>query len=415
MCKYIISFLIFVPLFTHAQDKQYSQKVDSITYKYYLSGDWNNLIVEAKEAIKDSIDFKYLRQRLAYAYFAKGDYISSQQQYEKALKFDKKDIDTRTYLYYCGLYNGNEAFSRYHAGELTSELKKILKINPFKILNSIDVEYNYKTNDNSKRGNPAYIRGGINSQLGYRLNLYQAFSTYSQTNMSSFEEQSGLLKLRTIDSTAIRQIEYFALLNWTIAPHLNFDIGYHYVNSKLNIKNTYTISSINYKKAFDTIINLPGHMICTKLSYTLNRFDFALSGSVFNYDSILTQQYGIHAGVLLPGKYKIYLKSSLYGLIDSKNNNRLIFNQSAGALFFKKLWVEGNITLGNLDNYADKSGLYIYNSLDPTVFRTGLSLFWNILPKISLFGNYTYDTKPIKEDLTNYNQHSFSSGIIWKL
>ena len=407
--------MIFVPLFTHAQDKQYSQKVDSITYKYYLSGDWNNLIVEAKEAIKDSIDFKYLRQRLAYAYFAKGDYISSQQQYEKALKFDEKDIDTRTYLYYCGLYNGNEAFSRYHAGELTSELKKILKINPFKILNSIDVEYNYKTNDNSKRGNPAYIRGGINSQLGYRLNLYQAFSTYSQTNMTSFEEQSGLLKLRTIDSTAIRQIEYFALLDWTIAPHLNFDIGYHYVNSKLNIKYTYTISSINYKKAFDTIINLPGHMICTKLSYTLNRFDFALSGSVFNYDSILTQQYGIHAGVLLPGKYKIYLKSSLYGLIDSKNNNRLIFNQSAGALFFKKLWVEGNITLGNLDNYADKSGLYIYNSLDPTVFRTGLSLFWNILPKISLFGNYTYDTKPIKEDLTNYNQHSFSSGIIWKL
>ncbi|MDD4992695.1 MAG: hypothetical protein PHR83_10715 [Paludibacter sp.] len=415
MRKHIIYILLSVPLFIHAQDKQYNQKVDSITYKYYLNGDWNNLIIKAKEAIKDSIDFKYLRQRLGYAYFAKGDYISSQQQYERALKFDERDVDTRTYLYYCGLYSGNESFTRYHAGELTSELKKILKIKPFRILNSVDLEYNYKSNDNSKRGNPAYIRGGIDSQLGYRLNLYQAFSTYTQTNMSSFEEPSGLLQLQVNDSTAIRQIEYFALLDWTITSHLNFDIGYHYVNSKLNIKNTYAINSINYKEVFDTVMNLPGNLFCTKLTYTVNRFDFALSGSVFNYDSTLTQQYGIHAGVSLPGKNRIYLKSSLYGLIDSKNNNRLVYNQSAGALFFKKIWVEGNVTFGNLDNYSDNNGLYIYNSLDPTVFRSGLSLFWNVLPKITLFGNYTYDTKLIKEDQTNYNQHSFSGGIIWKL
>jgi tetratricopeptide (TPR) repeat protein len=415
MRKYIILVLLIVPLFNYAQDKQYNQKVDSITYKYYLNSDWNNLIIKAKEAIKDSIDFKFLRQRLAYAYFAKGDYTSSQEQYEKALKFDEKDIDTRTYLYYCGLYGGNESFTRYHAGELTSELKKVLKIKPFRILNSVDVEYNYKSNNNGKRGNPAYIRGGIDSQFGYRLNLYQAFSTYGQTNMSSFEEPSGLLQLQIKDSTAIKQFEYFALLGWTITPHLNFDIGYHNVNSKLKIKNTYAISSINYKEIFDTIVNLPGNMFCTKLTYTLNRFDLALSGSIFNYDSTLTHQYGIHAGISLPGKHKIYLKSSLYGMIDSNANNRLIFNQSAGVLFFKKLWIEGNITLGNLDNYTDNNGLYIYNSQDPTVFRSGFSLFWSVLPKISLFGNYTYDTKLIKEDLTNYNQHSFSGGIIWKL
>jgi hypothetical protein len=415
MRKLLIFILISVPLFIVAQDKHYNLKVDSITYSHYLNANWNNLIAEAKKAIKDSIDFKYLRQRLAYAYFAKGDYINSQQQYEKALKFDEKDMGTRTYLYYCGLYGNNESFTRFHAGELTNELKKNFKIKPIRILSSLDFEYNYKINDIDKRGNPAYIRGGINSQLGYRLNLYQAFSTYSQTNKSNYEEPSGLLQLEVRDSTAIRQTEYFALLDWTITPHLNFDIGYHHVNSKLNVKNAYTISSINYKYIFDTIVSLPGNLLCTKLTYTLKNFDFALSSSVFNYDTTLTQQYGVSAGVSLPGNNKIYLKSSLYGLIDSKNNNRLIFNQSAGALFFKQLWMEGNVTLGNLDNYSDNNGLYIYNSLDPTVFRSGLSLFWYLHPKITVFCNYTYDTKLIKEDQTNYNQHSFSSGIIWKL
>jgi hypothetical protein len=235
--------------------------------------------------------------------------------------------------------------------------------------------------------------------------------------MSSFEETSGLIKVQTKDSSAIRQIEYFALLNWTITPHLNFNIGYHYLNSNINIKNTYAykIYSIPYKTIKDTTLNMQGNMLCSKLTYSVNRFDFGLSGSVFYYDSILTQQYGIHAGVLLPGRYNIYLRSSLNGIIDSKNNNRLIFNQSTGALLFKKLWVQGDITLGNLDNYYDNNGLYIYNSLDPTVFRSGLTLFWNILPKISLFGNYSYDRKLIKEDMTYYNQHSFLGGIAWKI
>ncbi|HET7732348.1 MAG TPA: hypothetical protein VFK73_00820, partial [Paludibacter sp.] len=89
--------------------------------------------------------------------------------------------------------------------------------------------------------------------------------------------------------------------------------------------------------------------------------------------------------------------------------------QTASALLFKKLGVEGNITWGNLNNFSDNNGLYIYNSLDPTTFRTGLTAYWYLLPKISLFGNYTYDTKLIEESNTNYNQHSFSGGIIWKI
>jgi len=252
------------------------------------------------------------------------------------------------------------------------------------------------------------------------LNLYQTGSTYVQNN----------------DSSSIRQNEYYALLNWTISPHINWGIGYHYMNSKVLEKYSYNTYSDTYEPitVTDTLdLRLRGNMLFSKLTYTLNRFDFTLTGSVLTHDSAvlsgtilkfdsikLTQQYGIHVGYSFPGKLNIYLKSSLYGLFETDNNKllinkHLIFTQTAGLLFFKKLWVEGNVTLGYLKNYSDNNGLYIYNSLDPTKFRIGITTYWKIVPNISLFVNYTYDKKLIEKYNTNYNQHSLSSGIIWKL
>jgi len=418
MHKLLIFVLLFVLLTVKAQDSYYNLRVDTVTYQYYLNGDWNKLIDTAKQAIKDSVDFKFLRQRLGYAYFAKGNYYASQQQYEKALALDDTDIDTRTYLYYCGLYTCNESNIRYRAGQLTNELKQSFGIKPFRVLNSVDLEYSYKTNDNATRGNPAFYRAGISSQLGYRLNLYQSLSGYSQTNVSIYKETDAQINVQTFDSTTIKQFEYFALLNWSITPHFSLNIGYHYLNTGIKNRYIYTYNLYNQPtktvKATTATSNLPGNMFCSKLSFTLNRFDFALTGSILNYDSVLTQQYGVHAGVVLPGKLNLYMKSSLYGMLDS-NIRRLIFSQTASALLFKKLGVEGNITWGNLNNFSDNNGLYIYNSLDPSTFRTGLTTYWYLFPKISLFGNYTYDTKLIEENNTNYNQHSFSGGIIWKI
>ena len=54
---------------------------------------------------------------------------------------------------------------------------------------------------------------------------------------------------------------------------------------------------------------------------------------------------------------------------------------------------------------------------DPTTFKTGLGFFWNLTPKICFLGNYTYNMKYFDKNniRTTYNQHSFSTGIIWKI
>ena len=421
MRKFLIITLILISIGTKAQKSHYDLRVDTVTYNYYLKGDWNKLIDSTKLAFKRGTDFKYLRQRLGYVYFVKGNYYASQQQYEKAFAFDPKDDITITYLYYCNLYIGNETATRYWGGLLNAELKKKLEIKPFRIVDKVDLEYNYKTSDNSERRNPTYLRGGINSQLGYRINLYQAYSTYGQNTKSVYNETDQLINVQVRDSNVIKQNEYFALLGWTINPHLHLNIGYHYVNSIVHTISTYSykLGVTPYKNIKDSTLYYPGNMLCSKLSYTINRFDFALSGSVLRYDNETTQQYGIQVGVLLPGASCIYLKSSLYGLYSSNNISRIIFSQSAGLRPLKKLWLEGNVTVGNQNNFTENSGLYLYNSIDPSIFRTGATLYWNIMPKISVFGNYGYELKQTENTnrtiISNYNQHSFSGGIIWKI
>lgn len=373
--------LLFVSFGIKAQQTKVQEKADSISYQYFLANQWNELIHFGDSTIKSGIDFKRLRQRMGYAYYAKADYYHSQKQYEKAYKFDKKDADTNLYLYFCGLYLANETYARFHAGKLSEKVQAYYGIKPVKIIDAIDVEYNYKIAENDTRSNPEYMRAGINTKLGYRLNLYQTFSNYKQYVNST---------VPTI------QNEYYANLSIAISQHNTINLAYHYLNT-----------------AVDTSI-FPGNLVFAKYHLTVNRFDFGLSGSLLNNSMGNFGQLGFQTGISLPGKLYPYLKSSVYQMVET-GNNRLIFSQSVGALFFKTLWLEGNITLGNLKNYADMNALYIYNSLDATTFRSGATLFWYAGKKFTFFANYTFDKKHIDETNTNYNQHSFSGGLIWKI
>jgi len=383
MYKLLILFLFISMPFYGQQSNDYSS-IDSLSYNYFATKNWDKLLEISKVAKENNIDFKHLQQRVGFAYFSMGDYFSAQKHYEKALKFDAYDNDTRTYLYYCGLYTANPVNARFHAGKLVDKTQEAIQFKPFALLSLLDFEYNYKSNNSGTRSNPTYLRGGVGTNLSPNLNLYQSMSSYSQD----------------IETYSVKQNEYYALMGWTASPHLVINAAYHYINAQIDS----SVYSNNHK----------GYMGFVKASGTLNRFDVGVSGSLLNNYSGYTSQIGLQAGVQLPGKAKIYLQSSLYSLTDS-TNNRIIFSQSIGGLVFKKLWLKGSVTLGNLKNYTDNNGLYVYNSIDPTTFRTAASSFWKVSPHLTLFGNYTYDIKNITDINTNYNQHSFSTGIIWNL
>ncbi len=281
MYKVLITFLFISQPFYAQQANNYA-RIDSLSYTYFINGNWDKLIEISKDAERINLDFKYLQQRVGFAYFSKGDYFSAQYHYEKALKFDAYDVNTLTYLYYCGQYTVNETNARYYAKKLPLELKKSLKIKSFSLVNLLDFEYNFKSNSSNLRSNTNYIRIGIHSYLNSRLNIYQSLSTYSQT----------------IDSYSVKQDEYFALLDWTLSPHIVVSAGYHYINAKIDS----SINTTNYK----------GNMGLIKLTTTFNRFDFGLSAMLLNNYSGYTSQISLQAGAHLPGNANMYLQSSIY-------------------------------------------------------------------------------------------------------
>jgi len=381
MARYIITALLFISIGVKAQQPISYASVDSTTYTFYIKGDWEKLIRVGKDAISKNIDFKWLRQRIGYAYFVKADYYAAQMQYEKALTFDEIDPMTREYLYYCGLYTGDDAYARFHGVKLTPEAKKRLGIEKFKPVDAVDMEFNYKSNDSQLRSNPTYLRAGISTKLGYRMKLYQSVSNYQQT----------------IDTAVTKQPEYFALVDWSLTSHISLDIAYHYLST------SYSGTKI------------PGNLVFAKLSTSISRFNLGLNGSFLSSSLGQVKQFGLFGGVTLPGKSNIYLNSSLTGMIET-SSNRIIYSQIAGLRLTKMLWAEGSVILGNLNNFNNYNALYVYNSVDPTTFRTGLTLYWYLGKKTILFCNYTYDQKQITNTTINYyNQHSFSGGIIWKL
>jgi len=376
--------MLFVTMVVQAQKPITFQSADSISYQCYLVGDWDKLINFGNEAILQGVEFKTLYQRMGYAYFVNKNYFAAQSKYEKALKFDESDEGTRLYLYYCGINTGDDAATGFHANKMQKETQQKLGLKPFKIVSAVDVEYNYKNNLVNLRSNPNYYRLGISTKISHRLSLYQTVSQYSQTVNSS---------------TYTTQTEYYVALNWAMNKHSALDIGYHYVDTKVDTQ------------------TFPGNMFFSRLSTKINRFDIGINGSLLKNQMETTKQIGLSAGIVLPGKTNIHLKSS-FNTLRNNDSTRLIFTQAIGAQILKPLWVEANVTLGNLKNYNDNNGLYLYNSLDATLFRTGLTAFLNISKKITFVGNYTYDKKELiytDKTIYNYNQHSFSTGIIWKL
>lgn len=84
-------------------------------------------------------------------------------------------------------------------------------------------------------------------------------------------------------------------------------------------------------------------------------------------------------------------------------------------MLFDKIWTEASVNVGNLDNFVDLDGLYIYNSLDRSTFRSGLSTYWYINKHWTFYLNYTYDTKNIVLYNEFYTQQSITGGLLWKL
>lgn len=381
MCRYALILLLTLPLFSVAQTKLNFSKADSLSYQYYLKGDWKKLIDLSKVLADQNIESKLIRQRVGYAYFVSGDYFSALNQYEKAYEFDQSDDLSKEMIYYSNLYSGS-VNTRFSSGNLSQESMSKLGIVKYNPIESVDAEFNLKTNQTVTRSDQMYTRYGIKTDLGYRVSVYQAYSYYKQT----------------ISNVVTQQPEYQILLKYTMSPVWHLKTAYHRLFTN--------VGNVNY----------PQNLGFLAMYSQLNRFNFEVNTSFLTSSLSTMNQFGFHAGAVLPGKSGIYLNSAVIGMYENAAF-RTIFAETAGLKCAKNLWAEGNVTIGNLKNYSSNDALYVYNSVDPSHFKTGFSLIYFLGKHLTISGNFTFDQQENSSVTTNkyYYQYSYSGGLKWKL
>lgn len=387
----------------HAQEPINQAYADSVTYQAYLVGDWDRLIELGKKAQQQGIDFKFLEQRMGYAYYLKANYYASMRHYEKALIYDSNDQTSLLYLYYNGLETGNAAYARYYAGKLSPVMQASNHQKAIKPIRSLDYEFSHSWNKELNRTNPTYQRIGIGTDLGYSFSLYQTYSKFNQK--ADYSDSYNQYR------SAITQEEYYLLAGKSFSADFGLDLGYHSIKTTFNT-DVWDLTLQEQTDTYDPLV-YKGYLWFAGLHYKWNRLHLSASTSYMDLSYNTVYQQGLQVGVALPGKQQLYLSNAVYLLADD-NDQWLISKHTIGMLFFKKYWMELSKTFGNQNNFVDANGLYVYNSFDPTLSKTGLSLFWYCNAHLTLYGNLSLETKQNSFLLTNYQQNALTGGIIWK-
>lgn len=177
---------------------------DSITWKLYNDKAWQALLDEADRAIKEEIDFYYLRVRAGVAAWELKKYRKAAEHLRKARQEYAHDDFTNGYLYSSLLLAGREDEARHLAGILPEDAVKRLGIKSPGLLNtlsagtllSVNREHSRLTEESIAVGSSLnyrsilrrqwYKNAGADLHLSPGVNLYQNFSHISIARTQHF-------------------------------------------------------------------------------------------------------------------------------------------------------------------------------------------------------------------------------------
>lgn len=382
--KYTFSVLLVAVFgFANGQTRGY-QRVDSTSYSLYLSGNWVQLKSYGKEAVNTGVDFPLLRLRLGYAQFITGNYTGAIQQYRQVLKRDASNQTANYYTYLSNRYlNREDAAARQLA--LLDDSTFSAKPSSFRLINAT-LENSVKYSANPFRGTANYARMEFVAQLGSRFQLDQSVAHFVQS--INFRRRNALI------NNSVKEYEYFGKLTYSLSSSISLFGAYHYLNT-------------HYRQSlFHNNLGIGG------LKYSSGNTIWQADADLGKISGTFFQQYNAQLTVYPKGNLNLYFitRSSLL----QQGGGKFVFSQTAGTKIWKHFWVDANVTLGSLQNYLESDGLYVYNAIDITKFKTGGTVYYDLGNHVGLYLNYTLEKKNDLYRDTYYNQHSVTAGLTWK-
>jgi hypothetical protein len=446
MFRQVLILLLLLPSLTFSQEDELV-KVDSVTYKLYLSGSWNDLINEGSKAIDNGIDFYYLRARMGIAYFEKQNFMKASHQFRKALEFSPRDEFASEYYYYSLLNSGKFDEAEIIASGFSSSLKKKIGFKKSKIIRSVFTEDGFSINENyddMKKNDIAgsqniygeqnilknyyYLNFGATLKPGERTRIYAGYSYFIYNFTQQIDEiVDGLMEYD--HKSKYHNLFLLTSITPAIDWNLIFSLNAGFINdSYYSLSYTYpgNIPSTNYRLEKIDYNSITGHAAVYK------SFSLFKAGYNFYYSNLNEGKHfqnGLELVYYPLGNLKLYSVSN-FTIQNSENKNNstetnFIYDQKIGFNLLKNFWIEGYYTAGTLSNFFEGNGFVQFNNQEKIKSRFGGNIIYSLFEDRLLLSLRYRNTKNENSfitytDLTNFTTsknnfrlNTLIGGIQW--
>lgn len=441
--KILILILLVSAIHVKGQTTSSYRYIDSLTYRLYTENKWEDLIREGEGALNNGLDYYYLRMRVGVAFYERHQYVSSSKHFRKALVHNENDQLALEYLFYSILFSG-------HSSQALALLPQFYPQNREKILtisgiknNSLTIESFYSdafTEELISRpdswiadpepGNQIaskyFVNNAVyaNHNIGFRASYFHAFTSLIKDNHLHYFDgtnSADLLNQRVMQSQYYGSFNIYTPSGWTFSPSFHFlTTGYPLLS--ISTKGM-ILSAESYKVRSNS--SLAGLAISKSFGYLIT------GGEVgYYYSKYKKQVQGTVSIMIYPlGNTQVYFGGKISagqepGILN-QGDIKIAEGFTAGFSIARKVWFEFSGLAGDLNNYIDNNGLFVYNSADilksklsgriiVPFQKTGLSIFAG-------GGMSSYFSEFMPEDgsiSSNSNKIKYSSinitgGISW--
>ena len=446
---FLFIFVIFSTNLASSTTKLDFRTVDELTYRYFNEQKWDSVIRIGKKALRQDIDYYYLRVRMGISYYEKREYFPAVTHLEKAREFNSGDLVITDYLYRSYLYSNRYEEAQLLKAKMPKD-KKETENSISGIVEQVHFEGGYiLSNDRSPKnlsnlmdkdsiygeqdlyGNSFYGNLGLKLRISNRVGLSLAYNwlNFNKTKYvqyGHFEDQFlgiadsiwGKNYLYSFPwvvhdtSFHYKVSQHEAYLGATVILPAGFKIipAFHFIhviytmtNASYSTKtmqdtafytsfdNTYhTFPFTRYLYSFnqkDTSFN--NYVIALRVTKDLGIFNIGLSGSWSNLNNRTQKQAGVMLTYYPFGNLNLYGTSTVTGFFQGKEN-RLLLSQAVGTKVTPWCWLEGNFYWGDYTNANIFNGSIVYNNSDKIDYRAGATLVFVVGKHLQLSLIYQY-------------------------
>ena len=373
---------------------------DSLTFALYESGDFNGVLTSGKEALKSGFDYYYLRMRMGISCYELHRYGAATSHFKHALRMNY-NATVLEYLYYSYLNSGQAEQARLLLCQ-HKDMLSYLDVDCSRVVSGLYLEGGVKYSNEVVReiGDISFFHAGISHNIGSRLDLYhgyshiiQQFYNYEWVDSSTGGSGNGNGpggpsnpddSVEVASEYRVIQNEYFASLTFNPGKGLLIIPAYHFQ----------AVSGMDDNYAFSVRVVKTIQPLSLRISYGKSHINLQDQAQ---YSAGITCYPLNNQDLYFLGDYTLH----------RQQENSSFYYSKLGVRVLHSAWIEGFYGWGDMYNFTDFNGFYVYNLPDVITSRMGGALMIALKQRHALNIGYVLENKESVLTGLNYRHSGF--------